>query len=188
MTLMLLDPIYQPHFKHSVSTEHKGTPRGLPKAEEFTLAADAWELDFDEILTPTIIRGDYQDAKSHGRVWIDPDTSRVLITGARHRSEDRPHHHSRQLQVASRLPASCCRSRCARRTSSKGGSTRSGRRDLRQFPPFHREHRGIHSRRRSSPYNLRLEVVMRVWLRHRRRGLRLSLGCARRWSLQSPKA
>ena len=80
MTLMLLDPVYQRHFKYSVGTEHKGTPRGLPKTEEFTLAADAWELDFDEVLTPTIIRGDYQDAKSHGRIWIDPDTSRVLIT------------------------------------------------------------------------------------------------------------
>jgi len=80
MTLMLLDPVYQRHFKYSVGTEHKGKPRGLPKTEEFTLAADAWELDFDEVLTPTIIRGDYQDAKSHGRIWIDPDTSRVLIT------------------------------------------------------------------------------------------------------------
>jgi len=80
LTLLLLDPSYQRHFKYSVSMESKGTPRGLPKTPAFTLAADAWELDFDEILSPTVIQGDKQDAKSHGRVWIDPETSRVLLT------------------------------------------------------------------------------------------------------------
>jgi len=80
LALLLLDPVYQPHFKYSVDTEHRGTPRGLPKTPAFTLAADAWELDFDEIRSPTIIKGDLQDAKSHGRVWVDPETGRVLIT------------------------------------------------------------------------------------------------------------
>jgi hypothetical protein len=80
LALMLLDPVYQPHFKYSAGTEHRGTPRGLPKTPAFTLAADAWELDFEEVMTPTIVRGDQQDAKSHGRVWVDPATSRVLIT------------------------------------------------------------------------------------------------------------
>jgi len=80
LTLLLLDPTYQTHFKYSVSLEHKGTPRGLPKTPAFTLPADAWELDYDEIVTPTLIKGDGMDAKSHGRVWIDPDTNRVLIT------------------------------------------------------------------------------------------------------------
>jgi hypothetical protein len=78
--LMLLDPVYQPHFKYSASTEHKGTPRGLPKTAAFTLPGDTWELDFEETMTPTVIQGDKQDAKSHGRVWVDPETSRVLIT------------------------------------------------------------------------------------------------------------
>ena len=80
LALMLVDPVYQPHFKYSVSTEHKGTPRGLPKTPAFALAADAWELDFEEVITPTVIQGDREDAKSHGRVWIDPATSRVLMT------------------------------------------------------------------------------------------------------------
>jgi len=80
LALLLLDPVYQPRFRYSVDTEHKGTPRGLPKTPAFTLAADAWELDFDEIRSPTIIKGDLEDAKSRGRVWIDPDTGRVLIT------------------------------------------------------------------------------------------------------------
>jgi hypothetical protein len=81
VALMLLDPMYQMRFKYSVSSEHKGTPRGLPKSPAFTLAADAWEIDFEEVVTPTVIRGDdYQDAKSHGRIWVDPDSSQVLLT------------------------------------------------------------------------------------------------------------
>jgi hypothetical protein len=80
LALLLLDPTYQSRFKFSVSLEHKGTPRGLPKTPAFTLAQDVWELDFEETTLPTIVRGDNQDAKSHGRVWIDPDTNRVLIT------------------------------------------------------------------------------------------------------------
>jgi hypothetical protein len=81
VALMLLDPMYQMRFKYSVSSERKGTPRGLPKSPAFTLVADAWEIDFEEVVTPTVIRGDdYQDAKSHGRIWVDPDTSQVLLT------------------------------------------------------------------------------------------------------------
>ncbi len=77
---MLLDPAYQPRFKYSVSTEHKGTPRSMPKSAAFALLADAWEIDFDEASAPTVIRGDNQDAKSRGRVWVDPETGRVLMT------------------------------------------------------------------------------------------------------------
>jgi hypothetical protein len=80
ITLMLLDPVYQSRFKYSASTEHKGAPRGLPKTAAFTLPGDTWEIDFDETMSPTVIQGDRQDARSHGRVWVDPETSRVLIT------------------------------------------------------------------------------------------------------------
>jgi hypothetical protein len=80
LTLMLLDPAFQPHFKYSVSTEHKGTPRGLAKTAAFTLPGDAWEIDFEETMSPTVIQGDRQDARSHGRVWVDPGTGRVLLT------------------------------------------------------------------------------------------------------------
>jgi hypothetical protein len=80
LALLLIDPVYQKRFKYSIGTERKGTPRGLPKSPAYTLPADAWEIDFEETSTPTVIRGDDQDAKSHGRVWVDPATSRVLIT------------------------------------------------------------------------------------------------------------
>ena len=78
--LILFDPSYQPRFKYSISTEHKGTPRGLPKSDAFKLAADTWEIDYEEVMTPTVIQGDGQDAKTHGRIWVDPETSRILIT------------------------------------------------------------------------------------------------------------
>jgi len=80
IALMMLDPSYRPRFKYSISTEHKGTPRGLPKSPAFTLAADAWEIDYEEVSTPTVIQSDRRDAKTHGRIFVDPDTSRVLIT------------------------------------------------------------------------------------------------------------
>jgi len=79
--LILMDPMYRSRFKYSVSTEHKGVPRGMPKSAAFTLAGDTWELEYEETKTPTIVRGDNdEDAKSHGRIWIDPETSRVLLT------------------------------------------------------------------------------------------------------------
>lgn len=80
LAMILFDPTYQRRFKYSVSTEHKGTPRGLPKTAAFTLGMDTWEIDYDEVVTPTVIQGDRQNALSHGRVWVDPETSGVLIT------------------------------------------------------------------------------------------------------------
>jgi hypothetical protein len=78
--LMLLDPMHRARFKYSVNTEHKGVPRGMPKAPSFTLPGDTWEIEFEETATPTLVKGDDQDAKSHGRLWVDPETSRVLLT------------------------------------------------------------------------------------------------------------
>ena len=80
IALMLMDPMYRSHFKYSVDTDRKGVPRGMPKSPAFTLAGDAWVIEYDETATPTVVRGDDEDAKSHGRVWVDPATSRVLMT------------------------------------------------------------------------------------------------------------
>jgi hypothetical protein len=82
LVLILFDPSYQPRFKYSVSTEHKGTPRGLPKSDAFKLAGDAWEIDYDEVAAPTVIQSNKEspNAFSHGRIWVDPETGRILIT------------------------------------------------------------------------------------------------------------
>jgi hypothetical protein len=80
IALMLMDPMYRSHFKYSVDTDRKGVPRGMPKSPAFTLGGDAWVIEYDETATPTVVRGDDEDAKSRGRVWVDPATSRVLMT------------------------------------------------------------------------------------------------------------
>jgi hypothetical protein len=80
VALMMMDPMHRSRFKYSVDGERKGVPRGMPKSPAFTLAADTWAIEFEETSTPTMIRGDDQDAKSHGRIWVDPETSRVLMT------------------------------------------------------------------------------------------------------------
>ena len=80
IALMLMDPMYRSHFKYSVDTDRKGVPRGMPKSSAFTLGGDAWVIEYDETATPTVVRGDDEDAKSRGRVWVDPATSRVLMT------------------------------------------------------------------------------------------------------------
>lgn len=80
VALMMMDPMNRSRFKCSVDSDRKGVPRGMPKSPAFTLAADAWVIEFEETATPTMIRGDGQDAKSHGRIWVDPETSRVLMT------------------------------------------------------------------------------------------------------------
>jgi hypothetical protein len=82
LVLILFDPSYQSRFKYSVSTEHKGTPRGLPKSDAFKLAGDAWEIDYDEIAAPTVIQSNKEspNAFSHGRIWVEPETGRILIT------------------------------------------------------------------------------------------------------------
>lgn len=80
IALMMLHPMHQARFKYSVDTAHKGAPRGMPKTPAFTLPGDTWELEFEETATPTLVRGDDQDAKSRGRLWVDPETNRVLLT------------------------------------------------------------------------------------------------------------
>jgi len=80
VALMMMDPMHRSRFKYSVDGERKGVPRGMPKSPAFTLAADTWAIEFEETSTPTMIRGDDQDAKSHGRIWVDPETTRVLMT------------------------------------------------------------------------------------------------------------
>ncbi len=81
LALMLMHPTYQRRFKFSMSTEDKGVPKGLPRSGHFTVSVDVRVVGFKEIGSPTIVRGDRNaDARSHGRVWVDPDTGRILMT------------------------------------------------------------------------------------------------------------
>jgi hypothetical protein len=81
LALMLMHPTYQRRFKFSMSTEDKGVPKGLPRSGHFTLAVDVRVVSFKETGSPTIVRGDRNlDAPSRGRVWVEPDTGRILMT------------------------------------------------------------------------------------------------------------
>ena len=82
LALSFMHPRYQPRFKFTMDAESAGVPRGMPKASNFSVSVDVRVLNFSEIGTPPLI--DSRDrrgaAKSHGRVWVEPDTGRILMT------------------------------------------------------------------------------------------------------------
>ena len=83
LALMFMHPANQSRFKFTMSTESRGVPKALPKADHFTLAVDVRVLNFNETASPTIIRDaatSRGEARSHGRVWVEPETGRILMT------------------------------------------------------------------------------------------------------------
>jgi hypothetical protein len=82
LALSFMHPRYQPRFKFTMDAESAGVPRGMPKASTFSVSVDVRVLNFSEVGTPPLI--DSRDrrgaAKSHGRVWVEPDTGRILMT------------------------------------------------------------------------------------------------------------
>jgi hypothetical protein len=81
LALMFMHPMYQRRFKFSMSNEDKGVPKGLPRSGHFTVSVDVRVVSFKETGSPTIVHSDRNsDARSHGRVWVDPGTGRILMT------------------------------------------------------------------------------------------------------------
>jgi hypothetical protein len=83
LALMFMHPMNQPHFKFAMSTESRGVPKGLPNSGHFAVSIDVRVLSFRETDSPTIVRDPSNprgDARSSGRVWVEPDTGRVLMT------------------------------------------------------------------------------------------------------------
>jgi hypothetical protein len=81
LALMFMHPTYQRRFKFSMSTEDRSVPKGLPRSGHFTVSVDVRVVSFKETSSPTIVRGDGNaEARSHGRVWVDPGTGRILMT------------------------------------------------------------------------------------------------------------
>lgn len=67
--LSVLQLTYQPRFKFSLGKEDR------------SLAPNAWWIDFQEVSSPAMIRGEAgRSLFSHGRLWIDAVTGRVLKT------------------------------------------------------------------------------------------------------------
>jgi hypothetical protein len=83
LALMFMHPANQARFKFTMSTEGRGVPKSLPKSDHFTLSVDVRVLSFSETASPTFIRDASTprgEARSHGRVWVEPETGRVLMT------------------------------------------------------------------------------------------------------------
>jgi hypothetical protein len=82
LALSFMHPRYQPRFKFTMDDAGAGVQKGMPKASNFTMAVDVRVLSFREVGSPPLI--DSRDrrgvARSQGRVWVEPDTGRVLMT------------------------------------------------------------------------------------------------------------
>src|SRR5436190_843348 len=75
LVLVFLQPNYHPRFRFT---------RG---PRDRVLGADVWVVNYQEQVRPTVVRGlGEADAPSHGRVWIDAATGRVLKTDLQVRS------------------------------------------------------------------------------------------------------
>jgi hypothetical protein len=82
LALSFMHPRYQPRFKFTMASESAGVPRGMPKASNFSVSVDVRVLNFQEVGTPPLIdsRDSRGPARSHGRVWVEPETGRILMT------------------------------------------------------------------------------------------------------------
>ena len=82
LALSFMHPRYQPRFKFAMDDAGAGAQKGMPKASNFTIAVDVRVLSFREVGSPPLI--DSRDrrgvARSQGRVWVEPETGRVLMT------------------------------------------------------------------------------------------------------------
>lgn len=67
--LSVMQPTYQPRFKFTLGKEDR------------SVAPDAWIVDYQEVASPALIHGEAgHDLFSHGRIWLDAKTGRVLKT------------------------------------------------------------------------------------------------------------
>ena len=83
LALMFMHPRNQSHFKFTMNTEDRGIPKGLPASGHFALSVDVLVLSFRETGSPTLVRDPSdrrREARSSGRIWVEADTGRVLMT------------------------------------------------------------------------------------------------------------
>jgi hypothetical protein len=82
LALSFMHPRYRSRFKFTMDDEPKGVPKGLPKSAHFSVLVDVRVVNFREVGSPTLVdSGDRTgEARSRGRVWVEPETGRVLMT------------------------------------------------------------------------------------------------------------
>jgi hypothetical protein len=80
LTLLVIDRGNQPRFKFAVDRPNNDL-RLLPKSPAFTPPTGARVMRYEETQPRTMIRGaGDRDLPIHGRMWLEPDTWRVLMT------------------------------------------------------------------------------------------------------------
>ena len=82
LALAFMHPLYQSRFKFTMNAESRGVPKGMPNASHFAVSVDVWVVNFREVGSSPLIdsRDRSGDARSHGRVWVEPETGRILMT------------------------------------------------------------------------------------------------------------
>ena len=83
LALMFMHPSNRSRFKFAMSAGDRGVPNGMPQSGHFAVSIDVRVLSFRETGSPTLVHDPEhprRDARSHGRVWVEPDTGRVLMT------------------------------------------------------------------------------------------------------------
>jgi hypothetical protein len=82
LALSFMHPRYIDRFRFKMETEGAGTPKGMPSASTFSLRVDVRVLSFRETGEPPLIdsRDRNGSARTYGRIWVEPDTGRILMT------------------------------------------------------------------------------------------------------------
>jgi hypothetical protein len=83
LPLAVLDAAAQRRFAFSVADEgSRGRSRGLPASPRFRVSTEMWTVQFRETHGPTLVRSepDGRDLLSEGRLWIEPESGRVLMS------------------------------------------------------------------------------------------------------------
>jgi hypothetical protein len=83
LALSFMHPRYQPRFKFTMDAESAGVPSGMPKAGTFSLSVEVRVLTFRETGDdPPLVdsRDPKGRARTRGRIWVEPETGRILMT------------------------------------------------------------------------------------------------------------
>jgi len=86
LPLAVLAPSSQTRFRFSVdarqgNSRRPGIGSEAPAIPTFKVTAEVWIVKFEEVEGPTLVHTTGgRDIFSHGRLWIEPDTGRVLVS------------------------------------------------------------------------------------------------------------
>jgi hypothetical protein len=89
LPLSVLDPANQPRFrferdessKNRITIDNSVVTTDLPQTPRFRVSTDVWVIRYNEVRPRTLIHTTAgRDLPSHGRLWVEPSTGRVLMS------------------------------------------------------------------------------------------------------------